>query len=167
MTGLLSFVKGCGWADERIKMKKFMSFIIFIIYWSFRRFLVYLPLAFFSGSYQRAPRSKRINNITVTPLIFSSLFKSKFLILEVMFASHLTSSQSPSSSSASLCYPTIFRVRRKRTADPHGALVISLKRAKQMPAVTEPIICFRASTTDLKVFIWIHACLYRNLNKMV
>ncbi|VBB30450.1 unnamed protein product, partial [Acanthocheilonema viteae] len=55
-----------------------------------------------------------------------------------------------SSSSSSFC-PTIFRVRRKRTADPHGALVISLKRAKQIPVVAEPIICFRASTTDLKL----------------
>ncbi|KAL3990504.1 hypothetical protein ACH3XW_32060 [Acanthocheilonema viteae] len=66
-----------------------------------------------------------------------------------MFANHLTSSQA-SSSSSSFC-PTIFRVRRKRTADPHGALVISLKRAKQIPVVAEPIICFRASTTDLKL----------------
>uniref|UniRef100_A0A0R3RS96 Probable DNA-directed RNA polymerase II subunit RPB11 n=1 Tax=Elaeophora elaphi TaxID=1147741 RepID=A0A0R3RS96_9BILA len=56
-----------------------------------------------------------------------------------------------SSSSPSLFCPTIFRVRRKRTADPHGALVISLKRARQMPVITEPIICFRASSTDLKL----------------
>ncbi|EFO17250.2 hypothetical protein LOAG_11252 [Loa loa] len=68
-----------------------------------------------------------------------------------MFASHLTSSQSPSSPSPSLFRSTIFRVRRKRTADPHGALVISLKRAKQMSSVTEPIICFRASATNLKL----------------
>ncbi|VDK63982.1 unnamed protein product [Onchocerca ochengi] len=66
-----------------------------------------------------------------------------------MLTSHLTLPQSASSPSS--C-STIFRVRRKRTADPLGALVISLKRAKQMPAVTEPIICFRTSTTDLKHF---------------
>lgn len=66
----------------------------------------------------------------------------------MMFANHLA----PSSSSSPLFCPTVFRVRRKRTADPHGALIISLKRAKQMPSVTEPIICFRTSATDLKVF---------------
>uniref|UniRef100_A0A8R1TR46 Probable RNA polymerase II nuclear localization protein SLC7A6OS n=1 Tax=Onchocerca volvulus TaxID=6282 RepID=A0A8R1TR46_ONCVO len=66
-----------------------------------------------------------------------------------MLTSHLT--LPPSASPPSSC-STIFRVRRKRTADPLGALVISLKRAKQMPAVTEPIICFRTSTTDLKHF---------------
>nr|CRZ24527.1 BMA-RPB-11 [Brugia malayi] len=59
--------------------------------------------------------------------------------------------RSPSSSSSSLFCSTIFRVRRKRTADPHEALVISLKRPKQMSDVTEPIICFRASTTNLKL----------------
>ncbi|VDN91990.1 unnamed protein product [Brugia pahangi] len=59
--------------------------------------------------------------------------------------------RSPSSSSSSLFCSTIFRVRRKRTADPHEALVISLKRPKQVSDVTEPIICFRASTTNLKL----------------
>ncbi|KAM3727402.1 putative RNA polymerase II nuclear localization protein [Dirofilaria immitis] len=68
-----------------------------------------------------------------------------------MIANHVTSHQLPSSSSSSPFCSTIFRVRRKRTADPHGALVISLKRAKQMPVVTEPIICFRASTNALKL----------------
>ncbi|VDK77061.1 unnamed protein product [Litomosoides sigmodontis] len=62
-----------------------------------------------------------------------------------MFANHLAS---PSSSSPLFC-PTVFRVRRKRTADPHSALIISLKRAKHTPSVTEPIICFR--TSDLKL----------------
>ncbi|CAG9535505.1 unnamed protein product [Cercopithifilaria johnstoni] len=68
-----------------------------------------------------------------------------------MLANYLTSPQPQSSSSPSLFCPTIFRVRRKRTADPHEALVISLKRAKQMPAMAEPIICFRASATDLEL----------------
>ncbi|OZC08493.1 RNA polymerase Rpb3/Rpb11 dimerization domain protein [Onchocerca flexuosa] len=76
-----------------------------------------------------------------------SLFEERFRVM--MLTNHLTSPPSTSSPSS---YSTIFRVRRKRTADPLGALVISLKRAKQMPAVTEPIICFRTSTTDLKHF---------------
>lgn len=58
------------------------------------------------------------------------------------------------SSSPAFSSPTIFRVRRKRTADPHGALVISLKRAKQIPAAAEaliePIICQRATASDLQ-----------------
>uniref|UniRef100_A0A1I8EWG5 RNA_pol_L_2 domain-containing protein n=1 Tax=Wuchereria bancrofti TaxID=6293 RepID=A0A1I8EWG5_WUCBA len=64
---------------------------------------------------------------------------------------HLTSFHSPLSSSPSLFCSTIFRVRRKRTVYPHEALVISLKRPKQMSAGTEPIICFRTSATNLKL----------------
>lgn len=48
---------------------------------------------------------------------------------------------------------TIFRVRRKRSADPPEALVISLKRAKQTvsESVNEPVICLRTTESALQV----------------
>uniref|UniRef100_A0A915PD43 Probable DNA-directed RNA polymerase II subunit RPB11 n=1 Tax=Setaria digitata TaxID=48799 RepID=A0A915PD43_9BILA len=84
--------------------------------------------------------------------LFEERFRPQIFVQQItMFSGHLPSPLSPPPSSPSLFCSTIFRVRRKRTADPHGALVISLKRAKQMPAATEPIICFRASATNLKL----------------
>ncbi|VDM98159.1 unnamed protein product [Thelazia callipaeda] len=66
-----------------------------------------------------------------------SLFEERFRLQN----RYLIPSISPSS--------TVFRVKRKRIADPHEALIISLKRSRKV--LEEPIICFRASSSDLNV----------------
>ncbi|VDN44962.1 unnamed protein product [Gongylonema pulchrum] len=58
---------------------------------------------------------------------------------------------------ASSLSPTLFRVRRKRAADPHEALVISLKRAKHTHGTVgvascdePPIICQRTPAYEVQ-----------------